>query len=48
MYYAETQEMMMKQHIVTIIVWLGAANMIDQWLILIDVILSPKDHHSSI
>ena len=41
--YAYTAAIMTKQHISPIFVWEGADKMIEQWIVLLGVILGPQD-----
>ena len=46
--YFDTTALMTKEHIAPIIGWERAANMLEQWLVLIDVILGPPEPHPAI
>ena len=46
--YANTAELMPKQRITTIIGWEGTTNMLEKWLVSLDVILGPEDHHPNV
>ena len=46
--YSDTTALMTKEHIAPIIGWEGAVNMLEQWLVLLDVILGPPEPHPAI
>ena len=46
--YSDTAVLMTKQKIAPIVSWEGADNMIEQWLVLLDIILGPPELHPSV
>ena len=48
MSYTNTALLMTKQRISPILVWEGSVKLLNQWLMLIDVIIGPPELHSAI
>ena len=46
--YTNTAVLMIKQQISPIVIWEGAAKTLEQWLMLLDVILGPPELHHAI